>query len=162
MVQTRTEALLFWVVPLRTTAHFACRGLSPDAPLSDSLCDLVRVRPRSGECLPVPEGARLSRLHTSDARSAPFIGRTFDPATAFYRRSVLRRSKTAWPSRSRMRKATVLGGKARFRGGDNGSGHVRRLNFDLAQDRQSTTRRSANKLNPKRLRLRSEDALQFI
>ena len=33
---------------------------------------------------------------------------------AFYRRSVLCRSKTAWPSRSRMRRATVLGGKARF------------------------------------------------
>jgi len=36
------------------------------------------------------------------------------------------------------------------------------LNLDLAQDRQSKTRRSANKLNPKRLRLRSEDAFQFI
>jgi hypothetical protein len=47
-------------------------------------------------------------------------------------------------------------------GGDNCSGHARRLNLDLAQDRQSTTRRSANKLNPKRLRLRSEDAFQFI
>ncbi len=47
-------------------------------------------------------------------------------------------------------------------GRDNCSGHARRLNFDLAQDRQSTTRRSANKLNPKRLRLRSEDAFQFI
>jgi hypothetical protein len=47
-------------------------------------------------------------------------------------------------------------------GGDNCSGHARRLNLDLAQDRQSATRRSANKLNPKRLRLRSEDTFQFI
>ena len=47
-------------------------------------------------------------------------------------------------------------------GGDNCIGHVRRLNFDLAQDRQPTTWRSANKLNPKRLRLRGEDGLQFI
>jgi hypothetical protein len=36
-------------------------------------------------------------------------------------------------------------------GGGNCSGHARRLSFDLAQDRQSTTRRNANKLNPKRL-----------
>jgi hypothetical protein len=47
-------------------------------------------------------------------------------------------------------------------GRDNCSGQARRLNLDLARDRQSTTRRSANKLNPKRLRLRSEDAFQFI
>jgi hypothetical protein len=47
-------------------------------------------------------------------------------------------------------------------GGDNCSGHAQCLNFDLAQDRQSTTRRSANKLNPKRLRLRGDDAIQFI
>ena len=33
---------------------------------------------------------------------------------------------------------------------------------DAAQDCQSTTRRSANKLNPKRLRLLSEDAFQFV
>ena len=55
-----------------------------------------------------------------------------------------------------------LGRERETCGGDNGSGHVRRLNFDLAQDRQSTTWRSADKLNPKRLRLRSEEAFQFI
>ena len=47
--------------PLRTTAHFTCRGLSPDAPLPEvALSDLVRVGPRSADCLPVLEGARLA------------------------------------------------------------------------------------------------------
>ena len=55
-----------------------------------------------------------------------------------------------------------FGRECQFCGGDNCSGHARRLNFDLAQDRQSTTWRSANKLNPKRLRFLSEDAFQFI
>jgi hypothetical protein len=60
--------------------------------------------------------SRRSPAATTSVRAlaAPFIGRTFDPATAFYRRSIVCRSKTAWPSRSRMRKATVLGGNARF------------------------------------------------
>ena len=55
-----------------------------------------------------------------------------------------------------------FGRECQICGGDNCSGHARRLNLDLAQDRQSTTRRSANKLNPKRLRFLSEDAFRFI
>jgi hypothetical protein len=57
----------------------------------------LQAFPRAGR-------GKTSRHYTSGVR-----GRS-----AVYRRSDLRRSKTAWPSRFRMRKATVLGGNARF------------------------------------------------
>jgi hypothetical protein len=92
----------------------------------------------------------------------PFIGRTLDPANGHLSAIGLVPLKNSLAFAVQDAQGDRFGWEGEICGGDNCSGHARRLNLDLAQDRQSTTRRSANKLNPKRLRLRSKDAFQFI
>ena len=105
---------------------------------------------------------KTSRHYTSDARGRR---RRLSAGHSTRRRPTWRRTSDAQkPLAFTVQDAQGgrFGRECEICGGDNCSGHVQRLNFDLAQDRQLTTRGSANKLNPKRLRRRSEDALQFV
>ena len=123
----------------------------------------VCARFRIGRRLPVPEGARLAGiLRAAYAGAVPFIGRTLDPANGHLSAIGLVPLKNSLAFAVQDAQGDRFGWEGEICGGDNCSGHVRRLNFDLAQDRQPTTWRSANKLNPKRLRLRGEDAFHFV
>src|SRR5580704_1397062 len=121
-----------------------------------------RPRLRSGshwQASPRAGRGKVSRLHTS--------------GSAVYRQDIrpgdgVLSAISLVPFKNRLAFAVQDAQRHRFGwegeicGADNCSGHVRRLNFNLAQDRQPTTWGSAKKLNPERLRLRSEDAFQFI
>jgi hypothetical protein len=113
----------------------------------------VCVRVRIGRRLAVPEGARLAGIiRAAYAGAVPFIGRTLDPANGHLSAIGL------VPLKNSLAFAVQDAQRHRFRWegeicySNNCSGHVQRLNFDLAEDRQPTTWRSANKLNPKRQR----------
>src|SRR5580704_12911125 len=147
--------------PTTATDVGAFRPMAERWRCGSALNGLWRPRLRSGshwQASPVPEGARLAGiLRAAYAGAVPFIGRTLDPANGHLSAIGLVPLKNSLAFAVQDAQGDRFGWEGEICGGDNCSGHLRRLNCDLAQDRQPTTWRSAKKLNPKRLRLRSED-----